>query len=118
MKDVSLKLKDKIPDAPVRVDNFRRALVDAFRNLKYQKELYYDILTVRDEVCQGLRLSDTRFAELVLRLYRKKRDDLVSFSVGPLVEHPQMGYSKKLNTLPRLYGEEPITKIMVKDFGV
>jgi hypothetical protein len=118
MKDVSVKLSDKIPDESVGVDNFRSALVDAFRNLNYEKDGYYDIIRVRDEICQGLRLSDTKFAELVLQLYRKKRDDLVSFSVGPLVEHPQMGYSKKLSTLPRLYDEDPITKIMVKDFGI
>jgi hypothetical protein len=116
--ETRMALKTIIPKEVVTPSEFSESLLHVYGALGYENDIYYDILQVRDEICERLRISDERFAELLTEVYDKNRQDgRIVFGVGPFVQKPPMGYSKKFNTLPRIFGEEPVTKVMVRTFG-
>jgi hypothetical protein len=119
VKEAILEMKGELSRAEVSPMEYSNSIEAAFHSLGYEKDVYHEILLVRDEVCHKLRISDQSFAEMTLDFYRRMSEDSkIVLGVGPLVERPPVGYSKKLSTLPELKGEEQLTKIMVRSFGI
>lgn len=119
VKEIVQDLGDRLPEGEVSLSDFAKSIEHAFNALGLEKDVYQELLVVRDEVCQELRMSDQRFAKMVMELYgRATEESRIVLGVGALVEKPPIGYSKKLSSLPEIQGEEQLTKIMVRSFGV
>jgi hypothetical protein len=91
-------------------------IAEAWHHLGFESGAYYDIVAIRDDVCQSLQLSDQDFGLLLLKVAHDADRQIhpIDVGVGPLVSPVPMGYATKLATLPAFFEGEPITKILVR----
>lgn len=105
-----------IPHSEVGQEEFGTVLVEAFQTLGLERETYHDVILIRDAVCEKLRLSDQKFARILQKVTKtgSASNKGIVTGVGPLVTRIPMGYALKLATLPIIFENEPITKLMVR----
>ncbi|SRR6266568_651769 len=108
-------IKGKVPLSEVDLTEFVSCFDLAIKALNFETDAYHDIISIRDEVCERLLISDQSFAKLLQKATSTKSRfrNRLFVGVGPLVDDLPMGYAQKLRTLPELFEGEPITKMMI-----
>lgn len=109
-------LAQSVPNSEVGQEEFVGSIADAFQTLGLEKETFHDMILIRDEVCEKLSLSDQKFAKTLQKVIKtgSASNKGIVTGVGPLVTRIPMGYALKLATLPTIFENEPITKLMVR----
>jgi hypothetical protein len=110
-------VRHRIPTSRIGIHEFTCEVLEVARILGLDNSQYYDILPIRDEICDRLQISDREFARLLLKAstYGTKTGRLIAVAVGPLISRPPMGYAPKVATLPTIFEDEPITKMMIQN---